>query len=105
MPSTCIIFYQGVQGLCYGCDYLKRLNPDLCLDIVDEYLVHLPSNNSGLTEGSINENRATCAKLLELVVEACPGLSTALLMIGRVKMQMGDLDGQSIFYFFERSII
>ncbi|XP_014235070.1 tetratricopeptide repeat protein 21B-like [Trichogramma pretiosum] len=87
--------FESVDGWCYGSDYLKRLRPDLCLDIVDEYLIHLPSSSSGLTEGSVNENRATCAKLLEMVVEACPGLSTALLTIGRVKMQMGDFEGAS----------
>lgn len=45
------------------------------------------------TEPSLDTNKIPCLRILEKVTEACPGLSTALLMLAKVRMQNGDLDG------------
>lgn len=59
------------------------------MDIANEYLSHVISG----AENTMNEKSA-CVKLLELVTDACPGLGLALLVKGKVKMHIGDLNGK-----------
>lgn len=80
----------------FGGDYLRKLNPDLCIDIVKEYMQHSPSLDSFTSRDGVEltgESNIPCVKLLEIVTEACPGQSEVLLLMGKLKMQIGDLNG------------
>ena len=57
------------------------------------YLLNSPTTSNVVVDIGIDYNKNLCVKLLEKVAEACPGLSTALLLMGRVKMQTGDFNG------------
>jgi hypothetical protein len=74
---------------------LKRLNPDLSVQIMQEYLLHPQNSNAHV---NIEIKKTLCVRLLEMVIEACPGLGIALLLLGRVKMLFGDLNGISCFF-------
>lgn len=83
--------------------YLNDLNPVFCLDIVDEYLVHCPcrfivdaeKDLDGMEDSNENGRDLVCT-LLERVVEACPGMGIALLMLAKVRIQTG---------FFEEALV
>lgn len=85
---------------------MKELNPDLGIDIFEEYLLHSPTIMDINDDGSLNDNvKESCLNLLETIVESCPGLSQALLLMGKIKMKMGDLSGEfnkkKSYYFFK----
>lgn len=63
------------------------------MGIVDEYVVQSPSRIDNTKPIVIDSNKSCCIKLLETLTEACPGLGAALLLMGKVKMQIGDLNG------------
>lgn len=102
LDAAATILGKNCEGLPYGYEYLKKLNCDLCLEIVNEHLLHSPggaltdleknSNKSDLN----NPNNNPCLAILEKVTEACPGLGNALLMLGKMKMQNGDFEGALI---------
>ena len=104
LDTAATILGKNCDGFPYGYEYLKRLNPDLCLEIVNEHLLHSPGgalndleNNSGLKNKSELNNqeldKKPCLALLEKVTEACPGFGSALLMLGKIRMQNGDFEG------------
>lgn len=82
------IIREACSKLAYGYRYLDQLNPDLCSKIVQEYLVHLPSQLSN-DPGKDN----SCLSILEMLAEACPGFSDTLLVLAKVRMQLGDHEG------------
>lgn len=67
------------------------------MDIVDEYISLLPSSIAGKL-GGLSMEKTLCVQLLETATEACPGLGAALLLMGKVKMQIGDFNGSSHFF-------
>lgn len=88
------ILMKNCRRMPYGSDYLKVLNPDLCLTIVNEYLSFAPNSLDKSSELFINVGKSPCNQILEQVIEACPGLSAALLLLGKLKLHNGDLDGE-----------
>ncbi|XP_058794945.1 tetratricopeptide repeat protein 21B-like [Phymastichus coffea] len=88
LEKAATMLMESCSKLYYSCEYLKQLNPDLCMEIASEYLLHTTSGSEKMTSG-----KTACVKLLEHVTDACPGLSCALLLTGKVKMQIGDLNG------------
>ncbi|XP_011499616.1 PREDICTED: tetratricopeptide repeat protein 21B-like [Ceratosolen solmsi marchali] len=90
LDKAALALIENCSCYCYGYEYLNKLNTDLCMDIVQEYLHHSP--NSNVLKSSEIE-KSSCIRLLEIVIEANPGLGAALLLMGRIKMQFGDLNG------------
>lgn len=88
---------EDCEGIPYGFEYLKILNPDFCLEIVKEYLLYLPSTSNGSSTDEQNSSNDTlrkqCLKVLEKVCDACPGLGAALMMLGKVRLQNGNFEG------------
>ncbi|XP_014219398.1 tetratricopeptide repeat protein 21B-like [Copidosoma floridanum] len=96
LAKTAQLLIDGCMGLCYGCEYLKRLNPDLGVDVVEEYLLHSPTiSDAGIGGSMADDGKRSCVELLDRITEACPGLAAALLLLGKVKMQIGDFSGAS----------
>ncbi|KAJ8668598.1 hypothetical protein QAD02_010261 [Eretmocerus hayati] len=105
LHEASVALLKSCSGLCYGCEYLRILNPDLSMDIVSTYLTRMPCNdtvNTSDTKSATSSDRddqtsnSVCIKLIERVCEACPGLSSGLLLMGKVKMHLGDLKGASV---------
>ncbi|XP_012284222.1 tetratricopeptide repeat protein 21B isoform X2 [Orussus abietinus] len=94
LDSSTSILLDACKDIQYGYEYVNALNPDFCLEIVKEYLAHLP--NSTLSDGeeivSSESEKKLCLLILEKVTDACPGLSEALLMLGKVRMLQGDFE-------------
>ncbi|XP_011169181.2 tetratricopeptide repeat protein 21B [Solenopsis invicta] len=90
------ILLRNCEGLPYGYEYLNELKPDLCLEIAKQRLMH-SLNKSPMSDelGSAMEKEPS-VRLLELLVEACPGSSMAMLLLSKAKMQSGDYDGALI---------
>lgn len=98
LDAAATILGKNCEGLPYGYEYLKKLNCDLCLEIVNEHLLHSPGGASSDLEMSPKVNNKSdlnnpCLAILEKITEACPGLGNALLMLGKIKMQNGDYEG------------
>ena len=77
----------------YGFDYMRTLNLDLCLEIVNEYLLFSPNTQEKDGEVFITVGKSPCIQILEKVIESCPGLSEALLLLGKIRLHNGDFDG------------
>ena len=104
LDAAATILIKNCEGHPYGYEYLKRLNPDLCLEIVNEHLLHSPGNTLIDLEKSLDLNtklglnnpelcNKPCLTILEKVTEAYPGFGSALLLLAKIKMQNGDFEG------------
>ncbi|XP_029176908.1 tetratricopeptide repeat protein 21B-like [Nylanderia fulva] len=92
LDAAANVLLKSCEGLTYGYEYLSELRPNLCLEIAKQRLMY--SLNKSLTndEDSIREKEPT-VRLLEQLVEACPGSSVALLLLSKARMQRGDYEG------------
>ena len=77
----------------YGYEYMKKLNPDLCLEISKQRLVYSITNELTNLEEKVSSRKEPSLRLLEELTEAYPGLSTAQLLLSKAKMQSGELEG------------
>lgn len=78
-----------IENLPYEAVYLKKLDPDFILDIVEEYLRNSPYNTQFLCDikstADASFNVAVPLKLLKIVVKACPGLQDAMYLLAKVQ--------------------
>lgn len=93
LENSAEVLINNSDGMFYGYEYLKALNPDLSLDIVNEYLRYSSSTCDKTSDVFLNVGKSPCLCVLERVIEACPGLSSASLLLGKLKMQSGDYEG------------
>lgn len=101
LNDAATIVLNNCKHVPYGYDYMKKLNPDLCLEISKQRLVYSINTNDDAT--NLEEKAATSCNvykepslyLLEQLSEAYPGLSVAQLLLSKAKMQSGDLEEAS----------
>ncbi|XP_024883168.1 tetratricopeptide repeat protein 21B-like [Temnothorax curvispinosus] len=93
LDSAANVLLRSCEGLSYGYEYLSELKPDLCLEIAKQRLMY-SLNKSPMSDevGSAIEKEPS-VRLLEQLVEACPGSSVALLLLSKARMQSGDYEG------------
>ncbi|XP_014296947.1 tetratricopeptide repeat protein 21B [Microplitis demolitor] len=84
------LILKNIENIPFGYKYLYELNPDFCLEIVNQHLTHTPTiyNNTGPRDD--NENLTVV--LLNKVADACPGFGAALLLLAKASMQNGDFE-------------
>lgn len=78
----------------YSVEYLLELNVDFLLNVVKEYLKHIPSTRS-LIDTRLNQNEteifATPLKILIKITKACPGLQEALYLLAKLQFLNGEI--------------
>ncbi|KAL6260324.1 hypothetical protein P5V15_007855 [Pogonomyrmex californicus] len=96
LDTAANVLLKSSEGLPYGYEYLTELKPDLCLEIAKQRLMY-SLNKSPMSDelGSAVEKEPS-VRLLERLVEACPGSSVALLLLSKARMQSGDYEGALI---------
>ncbi|XP_050461458.1 tetratricopeptide repeat protein 21B-like isoform X2 [Cataglyphis hispanica] len=92
LDAAANVLLKNCEGLVYGYEYLSELKPDLCLEIAKQWLMYSLNKSPMGNEVSAMEKEPSI-RLLELLVEACPGSSIALLLLSKAKMQSGDYEG------------
>ncbi|CAK9800778.1 Tetratricopeptide repeat protein 21B [Anthophora quadrimaculata] len=79
----------------YGYSYMRKLNPDLCLEICKQRLIYCIANSTTNLEEKTSNYKEPSLYLLEQLSEAYPSLSMAQLLLSKAKLQSGDLEGAS----------
>ncbi|KAF3423393.1 hypothetical protein E2986_01725 [Frieseomelitta varia] len=95
LNSAATIILNNCKYVPYGYDYMKKLNPDLCLEISKQRLVYPITNDTTSLEEKASNYKEPSLYLLEQLSEAYPGLSVAQLLLSKAKMQSGDLEEAS----------
>ncbi|KYN37929.1 Tetratricopeptide repeat protein 21B [Trachymyrmex septentrionalis] len=88
LDTAANILLKSSEGFPYGYEYLSELKPGLCLEIAKQRLMYSLNNSAVEKEPSV--------RLLERLVEACPGSSVAALLLSKARMQSGDYEGALI---------
>nr|XP_033333087.1 tetratricopeptide repeat protein 21B-like [Megalopta genalis] len=96
LDNAATIILDNCSYIPYGYDYIKKLNPDLCLDICKQRLVYSITNNVTNPEEKVLNDKEPCLCLLEELTNAYPGLITAQLLLSKAKIQSGELEKASI---------
>ncbi|XP_078037183.1 tetratricopeptide repeat protein 21B isoform X2 [Augochlora pura] len=96
LDNAATIILDNCSCIPYGYDYIKKLNPDLCLDICKQRLVYSITNNIINSEEKVLNNKEPCLCLLEELTNAYPGLISAQLLLSKAKIQSGELENASI---------
>lgn len=92
LDAAANILLKSCESLTYGYEYLSELKPNLCLEIAKQRLMY--SLNKSLMNDEVNVmEKEPTVRLLEQLVEACPGSSVALLLLSKARMQRGDYEG------------
>ncbi|KAG5344455.1 TT21B protein, partial [Acromyrmex heyeri] len=96
LDTAANILLKNCESFPYGYEYLSELKPGLCLEIAKQRLMH-SLNKSPMSDelGSAVEKEPSI-RLLERLVEACPGSSVATLLLSKARMQSGDYEGALI---------
>ncbi|XP_076761732.1 tetratricopeptide repeat protein 21B [Xylocopa sonorina] len=92
LNNAATIILNDCKYIPYGYDYMKRLNPDLCLEICKQRLVYSVTNDATNFEGKASNYTEPSLYLLEQLSEAYPGSSITQLLLSKAKMQSGELE-------------
>lgn len=93
LDAAANVLLKNCQGRPYGYEYLTELKPDLCLEISKQRLMYSLNKSPMSDEVGIDaSDKEPSVRLLELLVEACPGSSVALLLLSKAKMQTADYE-------------
>ncbi|KOX68929.1 Tetratricopeptide repeat protein 21B [Melipona quadrifasciata] len=95
LNNAATVILNNCKYVPYGYDYMKKLNPDLCLEISKQRLVYPITNDTTNVEEKVSNYKEPSLYLLEQLSEAYPGLSVAQLLLSKAKMQSGDLEEAS----------
>lgn len=93
LDAAANVLLKNCEGRPYSYEYLKELKPNLCLEIAKQRLMYSLNKCSMNDEIIGATGREPSIRLLELLVEACPGSSIALLLLSKAKMQSADYEG------------
>ncbi|XP_076249317.1 tetratricopeptide repeat protein 21B [Calliopsis andreniformis] len=93
LDNAAAIILNNCKHIPYGYEYMKKLKPDLCLEISKHRLIYSISNKATNLEEKVSDQKEPSLCLLEELTNAYPGLSIAQLLLGKAKMQSGDLEG------------
>ncbi|XP_054015603.1 tetratricopeptide repeat protein 21B-like [Hylaeus anthracinus] len=95
LDSAATIILNNCRYVPYGYDYVKRLNPDLCLEISKQRLIYSITSDGTNLEKSVSNKEEPSLYLLEQLTDAYPGLIAAQLLLSKAKMQTGELNRAS----------
>ncbi|XP_043587866.1 tetratricopeptide repeat protein 21B-like [Bombus pyrosoma] len=95
LNNAATIILDNCKYVPYGYDYMKKLNPDLCLEISKQRLVYSVTSDVTNSEENVSNYREPSLYLLEQLSEAYPGLSISQLLLSKAKMQSGNLEESS----------
>lgn len=92
LDAAANVLLKNCEGHPYGYEYLKKLKPDLCLEIAKQRLMY-SLNKSPMSDEVVGATgKEPSVHLLELLVEACPGSTVALLLLSKARMQSADYE-------------
>ncbi|XP_033348597.1 tetratricopeptide repeat protein 21B-like [Bombus vosnesenskii] len=95
LNNAATIILDNCKYVPYGYDYMKKLNPDLCLEISKQRLVYSVTSDVTNSEENVSNYKEPSLYLLEQLSEAYPGLSISQLLLSKAKMQSGNLEESS----------
>lgn len=95
LNNAATIILDNCKYVPYGYDYMKKLNPDLCLEISKQRLVYSVTSDVTNFEENVSNYKEPSLYLLEQLSEAYPGLSISQLLLSKAKMQSGNLEESS----------
>lgn len=93
LDAAANILLKSCVDLPYGYEYLRELKPNLCLEIARQRLMYSLNKSSSSDETISATEKEPSVRLLELLVEACPGSSAALLLLSKARMLSADYEG------------
>lgn len=96
LDAAANVLLNSCEGLPYGYEYLSELKPSLCLEIAKQRLMHSLNKPPMSDELGSAVEKEPSVRLLERLVEACPGSSVAVLLLSKARMQSGDYEGALI---------
>lgn len=92
LDTAANVLLKNCENLLYGYEYLKELKPDVSLEIAKQRLLY-SLNKSPLSDETIGTTQTEpSVHLLELLVDACPGSSAALLLLSKARMLSADYE-------------
>lgn len=86
---------KALRNIPYGTLYLKKLDPDFLLELCKEILIHAPKKATVITGHVLynTENAppavAQCFTILQVMVQACPGLIPSSYELAKLKFMYG----------------
>ncbi|ELU05036.1 hypothetical protein CAPTEDRAFT_159405 [Capitella teleta] len=85
------IHFTGLKGLPLGTEYFTCINPDLLLQMVQDYLLYSPQQpiGPGLPPSPVLRRSG---QILDPLTRAFPGLMEALYLQGKIKFLAGDVE-------------
>ncbi|XP_050595800.1 tetratricopeptide repeat protein 21B-like [Bombus affinis] len=95
LNNAATIILDNCKYVPYGYDYMKKLNPDLCLEISKQRLVYSVTSDVTNSEENVSNYKEPSLYLLEQLSESYPGLSISQLLLSKAKMQSGNLEESS----------
>ncbi|XP_012166563.1 tetratricopeptide repeat protein 21B [Bombus terrestris] len=95
LNNAATIILDNCKYIPYGYDYMKKLNPDLCLEISKQRLVYSVTSDVTNSEENVSNYKEPSLYLLEQLSESYPGLSISQLLLSKAKMQSGNLEESS----------
>ncbi|XP_004703829.1 tetratricopeptide repeat protein 21B isoform X1 [Echinops telfairi] len=85
------IHFSHLEELPLGIDYFEKLNPDLVVDVITQYLDFCPMQPASPGQ-PLSSFLRRCTSVLEIVVRTVPGLLQAIFLIAKVKYLSGDME-------------
>lgn len=82
IQNICELKLNQLKPLSFSESYLLYLEPNVMLDVVDEYVHHVTLKTSDET---------IIYELLNLIIQCCPGLGDALFLLAKIQFFKGDL--------------
>ncbi|KAK0172883.1 hypothetical protein PV328_006149 [Microctonus aethiopoides] len=88
------LILKNIENLSYNYEYLTKLNPDFCLEIVNEYLSHSPTAMAENNDNTLDDDseQSTLLILINKIIDAYPAFGAALLMLAKANMQNGNYE-------------
>ncbi|XP_014471682.1 PREDICTED: tetratricopeptide repeat protein 21B-like [Dinoponera quadriceps] len=96
LDAAANVLLKNCEARSYGYEYLRDLKPDLCLEIAKQRLMYSSNKSPTMSDEATHDTeteKEPSVRLLELLVEACPGSSVALLLLSKARMQGADYEG------------
>lgn len=93
------IHFSKSHYLPFGCEYLKQINPDFVLELVEEFLKYAPKkpmviiNEISLDNDEIFPPTVVQSfKLLDILTKSCPGLVSAVYSLAKLQFLYGKIN-------------
>lgn len=100
LVEACEIHFKNLKTLSYGCEYLRRFDPDFLLELTSELLQYSPIQSTIIVGQIVSKETLHISlkhslNILEAVVKACPGSVTAVYQLAKVEFLCGEIASSS----------